>query len=196
MKPLIYAVLIALVIVVILYRPLFTMSGFTSGTPRTMLNYQMNLAQQANGDLRREIFDSNLKAAATYAASGSVDVKPAMIAQAEQEQWMSSNAFDSEKAYSCNADDYAGGKDMDYDAYVTNLVVDSRTLENHHKWVNEMKPFSGVARSVDDMEEAVEASTEFVGLRRAQPIVQYNPLQLTEKDTGTFISNPKFNFRG
>ena len=49
---------------------------------------------------------------------------------------------------------------------------------------------------VDDMDEALEASAHFTGLRRPQSVVQHNPLQLTERDSSTFASNPKFNFRG
>ena len=59
-----------------------------------------------------------------------------------------------------------------------------------------MKPWSGAAMIVDNMDEAMEAGTDFIGLRRPQAIVQHNPLQLTERDTYTYASNPKFNFKG
>jgi len=89
-----------------------------------------------------------------------------------------------------------GSGGMDYNTYIADLVVDPRTRDNHHRWVEEMRPWSGTAAMVDDMDEAMEATTHFTGLRRPQPIAIHNPLQLTERDTSTFISNARFNFKG
>jgi hypothetical protein len=77
------------------------------------------------------------------------------------------------------------------------LVVDERMRENHRRWVAEMKPWSGTSTTVDDLNEALEASTHFVGLRRPQGGVPVeNPLQLTEQGPETFARNARFNFRG
>lgn len=135
------------------------------------------------------------------------DIKPEMIAAAERDMWYSvdytsppAKGFNPERAYdgfkTGGPDEDEGAPAIDYGSYVVDLVVDPRTRENHQRWVEEMKPWSGVAMTVDDLEEAMEASTDFQGLRRPQAIVQYNPTQLTERDTATFAVNNKFNFKG
>jgi hypothetical protein len=83
---------------------------------------------------------------------------------------------------------------MNYGDYVTDLVTDPRTRDNHRRWVEEMQPWSGVARKVDTLE--MDNYVDFIGLRRPQAVVQYNPMQLTEIDTSDLAVNPKFNFRG
>lgn len=192
----IFGILLALVMVLIANQRKYNTECFNNGEERTMLNHQLDMARGMRSDgFRQEPAYRNVNMMAAHANSGA-SVNPSQIARAEQEQWMMSHAYDAEKAFSASSDDVHGGKDMDYGSYVTNLIVDPRTASNHKKWVDEMKPWSGTATTVDDLEEAMEATTNFVGLRRPQPIVQYNPLQLTEQDSFTFISNPKFNFRG
>ena len=46
-----------------------------------------------------------------------------------------------------------------------------------------MKPWSGVAMKVDNLDMA--DYVDLAGLRRPPPVVQYNPLQLTTKSTAT-----------
>ena len=82
----------------------------------------------------------------------------------------------------------------DYGSYVTNLIVDPRTQDNHSKWVDEMKPWSGTARKVDTLE--VENYVDFRGLRRPQAVVQHNPMMLTEVDSHDLSKHNKFNFQG
>ena len=134
-------------------------------------------------------------------------IKPEQIAEAEQEQWYAMTGashtgdFDTEMSGDMAADTMQyhsvqpGG---DYDGYITDLIVDARTKENHALWAKEMKPWSGSGASMraDEMDEAMEASTPFVGMRRPQPVAQFNPLQITERDASTFAGNPKYNFRG
>jgi hypothetical protein len=75
-------------------------------------------------------------------------------------------------------------------------VLDPRAVENHAKWAESMIPWAGVSTSPDTLDEVLEATTNFIGLRRPQPIAQYNALQVTERDTMTFLGNHKFNFQG
>ena len=104
------------------------------------------------------------------------------IADAENDQWFAAMAADEESP--------------DYTGYLTDLVTDPRTRETHKQWVEEMKPWSGTAITVDNMDEAMEASTSFLGLRRPQAAPQYNPYFVTELDPSTFKNNPKFIFQG
>jgi hypothetical protein len=142
-----------------------------------------------------------------YHRSGAY-IKPDRIAEAEREAWYAAaeaeadatgGYFDAEGATTPSAETFQGSApraSMDYQGYITDLIVDPRTRENHSQWVEEMKPWSGTAMTVDNLDEAMEATTDFIGLRRPQMVAQFNPLQLTERDTYTFASNNKFNFRG
>lgn len=131
-----------------------------------------------------------------YHRSGA-SLKPHDISVAERAAWYGYGAaetFDAEKPHAPQPVD--SGPGMDYGSFVADLIVEPRIRENHRKWAAEMKPWSGALRNVDDHEEAMEATSHFVGLRRSQPVAQYNPHQLTERDTYTFAGNHKFNFRG
>lgn len=85
---------------------------------------------------------------------------------------------------------------VDYASQLTDLITDDRIRSNHEKWVNEMKPWSGSPMSVDNMDEAMEATTDFIGLRRPQAVTQCDPFFITERHTDTFAGNAKFNFKG
>jgi len=143
-----------------------------------------------------------------YHQSGAT-IKPEEIAEAERDEWYAASS--SENAGQANTaliQDSRGSNDpqaeafhcannnLDYGAYVTDLIIDPRTKDNHRRWVEEMAPWSGTSMTVDDMDEAMEATTDFIGLRRPQPVAQYNPMMLTERDTWTFIENNRFNFKG
>lgn len=139
-----------------------------------------------------------------YHRSGA-HLRPEHFAEAEREQWFAateadrSGSFNTELSQDAQTDTmqyHTAQPGIDYSGYITDLVVDPRTRDNHQRWAEEMKPWSGTAMMVDDMSEALEATTHFTGLRRPQAIVQHNPLQLTENDTHTFSSNAKFNFKG
>jgi hypothetical protein len=87
-------------------------------------------------------------------------------------------------------------QESNYAKYLDSLVIDERTMENHLKWANEMTPWSGTARGIDDLDEAM-GQVNFVGLRRPQPISQSSDaLFITEIGAKDFINNPKFNFKG
>lgn len=131
------------------------------------------------------------------------NVKPEMISAAEREQWFA--AAGTERAGHFNTEHMTSQAedtmqyhspipDIDYGDYITDLVTDPRTRDNHKRWVEEMKPWSGTAMKVDNLD--MENYVDFIGLRRPQAVVQYNPLQLTEIDTYDLAVNPKFNFRG
>lgn len=135
-----------------------------------------------------------------YHRSGA-NIKPEQIAAAERAAWFGQGSrpeFDPETTHSTSAatEHTDSGAGMNYGDYIADLVVDPRTRENHAKWVQEMKPWGGGPLIVDTADEIQETTQHFVGLRRVQAVAQYNPLQLTERDTYTFASNPKFNFRG
>jgi len=132
-------------------------------------------------------------------------LSPEQLAEAEYEQWNevtkdnSSGTFDTELSHDMSADALQYHKShpaMDYDSYITDTVVDPRTKDNQRRWANEMKPYSGTAMTVDNLDEAMEACTHFTGLRRPQCVVQDNPLQITERDCDTFRHNKKFYFQG
>lgn len=132
------------------------------------------------------------------------EATPEQAAEAERELWYAASeadaagGFDSALAQDAQADPFqyhAAAPSIDYGDYTKSLIIDERMAQNHAAWVKEMKPFSGVAMRVDDLDEASEASTEFLGLRRPQPVAVNNPLQLTERDESTYAKNPSFRFR-
>lgn len=84
---------------------------------------------------------------------------------------------------------------MNFSEYLTNQVTDPTVRENHKKWVKDIGPWSGIAaRNMDNMDEALEASVNFMGLRRPQAVKQYNQHQVTELDESSFSGNKKFVF--
>lgn len=115
---------------------------------------------------------------------------------AEQELWQKEGPTNFNSNYNdTDADNHV--PDIDYNTQVTDLVADDRMREGQEKWYKEMKPWSAVAMTVDNLDEAMEASTNFIGLRRPQAVLQSNDdsdWQRTERDTSTFINNPKFIF--
>lgn len=130
-------------------------------------------------------------------------LKPEDIAEAERAQWYAAadaattGNFNSELAHDAAKETFQAHEPqpgIDYASYITDLVVDPRTKDNHRRWVEEMKPWSGTAMKVDTLD--METYVDFIGLRRPQAVVQYNPLQLTEIDTYDLAVNPKFNFKG
>lgn len=130
---------------------------------------------------------------------------PELLNNAERAQWFSATARDNSGTFNTElggdkASDtlqyHQSEPGLDYNSYVTDMVLDPRTRLNHQHWAREMAPYSGTAMMVDDMDEALEATTSFTGLRRPQAVAQDNPWQLTERDANTFIGNTKFNFRG
>ena len=133
------------------------------------------------------------------------DLRPEQIAEAEREQWLAATdadhtgSFNPELSQDMQTDTmqyHTAQPNIDYSGYITDLVADPRTRENHQRWAEEMKPWSGTAMTVDNMDEAMEAGVDFVGLRRPQGVQQNNPHQLTERDSNTFAGNAKFNFKG
>lgn len=137
-----------------------------------------------------------------YHRSGAY-ITPENVAEAEREQWFS--ALDADQAGQFNTElgregftdtmqYHQAAPAIDYGSYITDLVVDPRTRDNHNRWVEEMKPWSGVAMKVDSLD--MENYVDFQGLRRPQAVVQYNPLQLTEIDTFDLSVNRPFNFMG
>lgn len=84
---------------------------------------------------------------------------------------------------------------MNFSEYLTNQVADPTVRENHKKWVKDIGPWSGTAaRNMDNMDEALEASVNFMGLRRPQAVKQFNQHQVTELDESSFSNNKKFVF--
>uniref|UniRef100_A0A6C0I336 Uncharacterized protein n=1 Tax=viral metagenome TaxID=1070528 RepID=A0A6C0I336_9ZZZZ len=118
------------------------------------------------------------------------------IATAEQEMFMADRLSNGETGIDPSlgsGGDY--GPKGDYESYVTSLVADERLQENHRKWVHEMLPWSGTARNVDNIDEAMSNSIDFRGLRRPQAIVQgSDALFKTEIDATNLIDNKPFRF--
>jgi hypothetical protein len=91
-----------------------------------------------------------------------------------------------------NVDTYNDAGSVDYSAYITDQVVDTKIKDSHKKWTDEIKPWSGTAtKTPDNLDEALEASVHFHGLRRPKPIKQYNPHQLTELDETSLSGNQR-----
>lgn len=118
------------------------------------------------------------------------------IATAEQEMFMADRLSNGETGIDPSlgsGGDY--GPKGDYESYVKSLVADERLQENHRKWVSEMMPWSGTARNVDNIDEAMANSLDFRGLRRPQAIVQgSDALFKTEIDATDLIDNKPFRF--
>lgn len=117
--------------------------------------------------------------------------------------WLNSttDTFNPEAIYSENlSDSLQNTSEMrtegEYGDYITSLVADEKTKRNQAKWAEEVRPFSRNVQMIDNLDEAMEASTHFVGLRRPQSVAQHDPMLVTERDSSTFANNRKFNFKG
>jgi len=178
---------------------------FPGGTynPYTVLNKQLDVIRGYRNDGHNQPpFFRHPRGLDAYHRAGA-RLRPEQIAEAEREQWFAatetdnSGSFNTELAQDPTSDTmqyHTPSPALDYDSFITDLVVDPRTRDNHRRWVEEMKPWSGTAMKVDDLD--MENYIDFQGLRRPQAVVQYNPLQLTEIDTYDLAKNKKFNFRG
>jgi hypothetical protein len=133
----------------------------------------------------------------------SANIKPSDIAAAEREQWYpactadSAGPFNTELAHDCASDTlqaHTPQESMNYGEYVTDLIADPRLRDNQRRWVEEMKPWSGTAMKVDDLD--LGDYVNFTGLRRPQPTAVLNPMQLNWLDPADLATNPAFNFRG
>jgi hypothetical protein len=132
------------------------------------------------------------------------DLLPRDIERAERDMWFgatpegaSPGSFNTELTSEPATETFAvhtPSPALNYQEVVTDLAVDPRTRESHMKWVQEMEPWSGTAKSVDNLD--METTLNFQGLRRPQAVVQNNPMMLTEITTEDLAVNPKFNFRG
>ena len=179
--------------------------GFTNGqyNPYTVLNKQLDeIRGYRNDGFRQTPFYRLPRGLDRYHRAGA-QISPEMVAEAEREQWYGATSSDNSGQFNTEltqepASDtvqyHTASPAIDYGAFVTDLVVDPRTRDNHQRWVEEMKPWSGTAMAVDDLD--MENYVDFQGLRRPQAVVQYNPLQLTEIDTFDLAKNKKFNFQG
>jgi hypothetical protein len=118
------------------------------------------------------------------------------IATAEQEMFMADRLSNGETGIDSSLGSGGDfGPKGDYESYVKSLVADERLQENHRKWVSEMMPWSGTAKMVDTIDEAMSNSLSFVGLRRPQAIVQgSDALFKTEIDATNLIDNKPFRF--
>ena len=169
-------------------------------SPSSLAAYRRSGAKVKIGSLEgfaggREGFDA-------YHRAGSA-LNPEAMNEAERSAWSAvtdaetAKGFNAETVHDSTSDAmqyHSTEPPIDYDSYITDMVVDPRTRENHYKWATEMLPFSGTAMTVDNLDEAMEATIDFRGLRRPQMVAQYNPLQVTERDTSTLAGNRKFTF--
>jgi len=186
-------------------------SGFTARTrepddPYTKINKFIDYARGmrasdlANGSLPPWQVPGVLE---RYHQSGAL-VHPEDITAAEDSLWardLESQGiakYDTELAFDSGNDavGYHKAAPIEYNEMITDTVLDPRAVENHAKWAESMIPWAGVSTSPDTLDEVLEATTNFIGLRRPQAIAQYNALQVTERDTLTFLGNHKFKFQG
>lgn len=177
-----------------------------AATPLALLNNQIDAMRGSApshgykvpaGTVKADRFSAGAVAGAAAAAS------PEDIFDAERGAWdqasseMGGGHYEPNHGGDAAADalqHHTAAPAIDYDAYVTDLMIDGRTRENHKAWVNEMTPWSGVAKKVDNLE--MESYLHFAGLRRPQAVAINNPQMLTEIDTSDLVENPKFNFKG
>jgi hypothetical protein len=148
-----------------------------------------------------------MKRAAPKRAGEDPPANPEAVAEHEQAEWLAAaeadgtGDFDVSLGHDLQLDSFQYHQTMpalDYNTMITDELLGPREKENHEKWVSEMKPWSTTAKTVDNMDEALEASTPFVGLRRPQAVRTNTgkSLQVTELDANTFAKNSKFNFLG
>jgi hypothetical protein len=171
--------------------------------PYTVLNKQLDETRGYRNDgYNQPSFYRHPQGLDRYHRSGA-NLSPEDISEAERDLWYSSletssaEKFNPENSHDAAADStryHETAPGIDYDTYVTDLISDPRTRDNHRRWVAEMKPWSGVAMKVDTLD--LEPYVNFTGLRRPQAVVQNNPLQLTEVDTHDLAVNRPFNFQG
>ncbi len=124
-------------------------------------------------------------------------VTPERIAEAERESWFAAlekgqvASVDPERMTEPTAY-HDKEPEIDYATRLTSIIADDRMVQNHRAWAKDMKPWSGVARKVGEIE--VENYLHFQGLRRPQAVAQHAPLQLTEIDQDDLVKNKKFRF--
>jgi hypothetical protein len=171
--------------------------------PYTVLNQQLDeIRGYRNDGYNQPPFYRHPRGLDRYHRAGA-HIKPEDIAEVERDKWYAgldacgTGQFNTEAVHDASADTmqyHCASPAIDYGSFITDLVSDPRTRDNHRRWVEEMKPWSGTAMKVDDLD--VEPTIDFIGLRRPQAVVQYNPLQLTEIDTYDLASNKRFDFQG
>ena len=102
--------------------------------------------------------------------------------------------FNTENIYdvSMDANSPTYSPDIDYNAVVVGLAADPTTYRNHRNWVSEHQYFSGAHRAIDNLDEALEASTNF-SVFRPSPVAQRSDAPfITESDANILISNDKY----
>ncbi len=186
--------LVVVLIIVIVYLMRKKKDSFHN--PYALLNSNLDAVRgKRNDGYKQDGLDK-------YHRSG-VSIKPEQLTEAERQQWYATMAedesaqFNTELAQENFTDTlqyHSKAPAMDYDGYVTDLVVEPRVKDNHKKWAKEMEPWSGGLRQVDDLD--MSNYVDYIGLRRPQAVAVYNPTQLTEIGTSDLASNKKFNFQG
>lgn len=144
---------------------------------------------------------SGLHGRDVQARSGSY-ITPEALAAAEQQAWAPSSStaaprYDVLKGRSPGSDltqQLGNYQEGDWGQQLTDLALDSRTREQHRKWVDEVGPFSQGAFSVDNLDEAVAMAQPRQGITAfralALPQGPYS-MQLTELDSNQY--NAQFN---
>lgn len=192
------ALIVAVIVVVIFLIVWYSKSGFEVDPQNAYVMQNRELVARAGyrNDAYKQI-------GALTAQLERTNTKPEQIAQAESEAWFESQRekgvsnFDPtapQDAGNNLAAEHAPGSAMDYQSHITDLIIDPRTRDNHRKWASEVRPFSGVAKSVDTLD--LENYVDFRGLRRPQAVAQNNPLMVTEMGADDLSGNKKFNFMG
>jgi hypothetical protein len=177
------------------YEPRGRCDGFRPReyNPRAVLGKQLSSLEGVRHDAYNQPHvRSHPSRLAAHHQSGAA-TSPENIAEAERELWFAAtesantggfDTFAGQNAASDTMQYHESAPGIDYSEYITDLVVDDRTKDNHKKWAKEMQPWSGTTMKVDDMDEALAMSTHRVGIGAfaLRAPVQYNPTQLTEID--------------
>lgn len=174
----------------------------TYGAPYTSIQNSID-SVRGNPDAK-DILMQGRPAFQAYHRS-SAELRPEDLMAAERAAWVQAAEqdriapYDIEKMSNPSEDTMQHSETapaIDYQAMITDLVVDPRTRMNHSQWVNEMRGWTGTTQMKVDILEP-ELYLDWNGLRMPQAGVgQYNPLQLTEVDDTDLAKNKPFRFNG
>ena len=112
-------------------------------------------------------------------------INPEKEAEENRAEWLNSLNRSSVEEYSMNdfsSDSFIGNSSEDR---LKSLVITSDQQASHDEFVKAAKPYSRTAMVVDDLNEAIEANSNFIGLFRPKGTPQNNPLFITEVDSNT-----------
>ncbi len=184
---------LVVVVIVMVYRAYAPDSkGFASDAERARLQAELDAMRGVGGDLRiGRNTPSVTPAPGDYGVNGKMT--PEQRAEAERRAW--SEAQPEGAGGFSPADDASavrGGRDLNYNDYLTGQVVDDRMAKNHAEWAKGAFT-SRVPRMVDDIQD--EDYVAFTGFRRPQAtIVSDDAWQISQVGPEHLARNADFRW--